>query len=76
MDKNITTNYKNTEVVVIVEDDLITTAQVFVGNECINRMEIATKSNPDGVPFTEKNYDSVMKAICTNIDKALAKAVA
>ena len=60
---------KNAEIEIIVEDDLITTAKVYIGDECVACDEISTESNPNGLPFNKKNYDRVVDMMKADVEQ-------
>lgn len=55
MDKVITKTYKGADIEIIVEDDLITTAKLYIGNECREIVDVTAEGYPNGVPF-DKDY--------------------
>ena len=75
INKDFTTPYKNAEIVIVVEDDLITTSKIFIDGECVGCSEVATKTNPDGAPFTKANYDQVLATCKAEVDKMFDELV-
>ena len=75
INKDFSTQYKNAEIVIVVEDDLITTSKIFIDGECVNCSEVATKNNPDGAPFTKANYDQVLASCKAEVDKMFEELV-
>ena len=72
MDINPTFNYKNAEIELVVEDDVITTTRVTMDGECVNVADI-TDENGNDVPYTPKNRTAVVKMCMEFIDKELAE---
>lgn len=72
MDINPTFNYKNAEIEIVVEDDVITTSRVTMDGECVNVADI-TDENGNDVPYTPKNRTAVVKMCMEFIDKELAE---
>lgn len=68
----ITGNYKNADIELVVEDDVITTAKVYMDGECVNVADI-TDENGNDVPYTPKNRTAVVKMCMEFIDKELAE---
>ena len=72
MDINRMYNYKNAEIEVIIEDDVITTSRITMDGECVNVADI-TDENGNDVPYTLKNRTAVVKMCMEFIDKELAE---
>ena len=64
--------YKNAEVVLIVEDNAITTAQIHMDGECVSSMDIADENGND-ILFTPKNRTAVLKIMFKEVDRLLAE---
>jgi hypothetical protein len=64
--------YKNAEVILIVEDNAITTAQIHMDGECVSSMDITTEDGKD-LPFTPKNRTLILKAVFKEVDRILAE---
>ena len=64
--------YKNAEVILIVEDNTITTAQIHMDGECVTSMDI-TDANGKDIPFTPKNRTIVLKSLFKEVDRLLAE---
>ena len=65
-------NYKNAEIEVIIEDDVITTSRITMDGECVNVADI-TDENGNDVSYTPKNRTAVVKMCMEFIDKELAE---
>ena len=65
----LTKSYKNADIAIVIEDDLITTAKLYIGNDCKQVCDISTTDNPDGIPFTRANYDAVVESMKADVDK-------
>lgn len=61
-------SYKNADIAIVVEDDLITTAKIFIGKDCKSCVDISDKNHPDGLPFTRANYDAVVESMKEDVD--------
>lgn len=72
MDISPTFNYKNAEIEIVVEDDVITTSRIIMDGECANVADI-TDENGNDVPYTLKNRTAVVKICMEFIDKELAE---
>lgn len=66
-------NYKNAEIEVIVEDDIITTAKVYMDGECVFANDTFTDGNGKELNFTQKNLSSVRRFCMEIVDKELAE---
>lgn len=51
--------YKNTEIEVVVEDDVITTTKVFLDGKCLVCNDITTDTGED-VPYNKANLEKVL----------------
>lgn len=69
---NITPSYiyKNAEVILIVEENAITTAQIHMDGECVSSMDITDEKGED-LPFTPKNRTAILKSCFKEIDRIL-----
>lgn len=65
MDTSFKRNYKNCEIEVVVEDDLITTTKVIRDGEVVKFIPLQTKNNADGSAVTPRNIE-----VAFNIGKA------
>lgn len=72
----IAREYKNAEISVIVEDDLIDEAKVFIDGELVEDMEISSKDNPDGIEYTRKNLDYVLAECYKAVDRHFSEMLA
>lgn len=63
----IPTKYKNAEISIIVEDDEITTAMVFMDGECVYR------TDDINLPFNGKNNSEIKRMCRAIVDKELAE---
>ena len=66
-------NYKNAEIEVVVEDDLITTAKVYMDGECVFADETITDGDGKELKYTQRNINSVKKFCMAIVDKELAE---
>lgn len=71
---NIATNYnyKNAEIELVIEDDAITTAKIYMDGECEEVMEITSTDGGD-LKFTRKHTNAVLKECFKKIDELLAE---
>ena len=60
--------YKNSEIEVVVEDDIITTAKVFIDKECVVCTDVLTDKGED-IPFNRTNLHAVYELMKTDVDK-------
>lgn len=51
--------YKNTEIEIVVEDDVITTSKVFLDGKCLVCNDITTDKGED-VPYNKANLEKVL----------------
>ena len=61
MDINPTFNYKNAEIELVVEDDIITTAKVYMDGECVFADDTFTDTDGRDLKYTPKNRTAVVK---------------
>jgi len=73
MDINPTFNYKNAEIELVVEDDVITTAKVYMDGECAFADDSLTDENGKDLRYTPKNRTAVVKFCMAIVDKELAE---
>ena len=66
-------NYKNAEIEVVVEDDIITTAKVYMDGECVFANDTFTDGNGKDLKFTQKNLTAVRRFCMEIVDKELAE---
>ena len=66
-------NYKYAEIEVIVEDDIITTAKVYMDGECVFANDTFTDGNGKELNFTQKNLTAVRRFCMEIVDKELAE---
>jgi hypothetical protein len=71
-----TRNYKGTEIEIVVEDDVITTAKIFKDGECVACDDTLADENGKDLPFNRKNYYAVLKVVMDCVDKNYAVEVA
>lgn len=64
--------YKNAEIILIVEDNAITTAQIVMDGECVSSMDIVDNEGND-IMFTPKNRTAVLKTMFKEVDRLLAE---
>lgn len=60
-------DYKNCTIEVVVEDDVITTAKIYLDKNCVSVNDI-TDANGKDVPFTKKNYDNTINLMMEEVD--------
>lgn len=72
LNTEFTTKWKNAEIVVYVEDDLITTTKIFIDGDCVDCLEISTEKNPDGAPFNKGNYNRIVAKCKEEVDAMFA----
>ena len=65
-------NYKNAEIEIIVEDDVITTKRVFMDGECVICDDVYDINDKE-VPYTSKNMSAVTKLCVRDVDRILAE---
>ena len=63
----ITDNHKNAEIEIVVEDDVITTAKVYMDGECVYRTDDIE------LPFCKKNSRDMRRMCRAIVDKELAE---
>lgn len=73
MDINPTFNYKNAEIELVVEDDVITTAKVYMDGECAFADDSLTDEDGNDLKYTSKNRTAVVKFCMAIVDKELAE---
>ena len=73
MDINRMYNYKNAEIEVIIEDDVITTAKVYMDGECVFADDTFTDTDGKDLKYTPKNRTAVVKFCMAIVDKELAE---
>ena len=66
-------NYKNAEIEVIIEDDVITTAKVYMDGECVFANDTFTDGDGNDLRYTQRNINSVRKFCMAIVDKELAE---
>lgn len=64
----LTKQYKNAEIEVVIEDDVITTAKVYVDGQCVGCTDIWTDKGED-VPFNRNNLSAVYALMQEDVDK-------
>ena len=65
--------YKNAEIQIVVEDDVITTAKVFMDGECVFADDTITDENGKDLVYNSTNKKAVLKMCMGIIDKELAE---
>ena len=65
--------YKNAEIQIVVEDDVITTAKVFMDGECVFADDTITDENGKDLVYNSTNKKAVLKMCVGIIDKELAE---
>lgn len=76
MNDTFTSKYKNAEIVIVVEDDLITTTKIYIDGKCVGYSDISTKSNPEGAPFNRENYNTILESCKADVDKMFEELLA
>lgn len=76
MNHSFTRDYKGTEIEIVVEDDIITTAKIFKNGECVVCDDTITDGNGKDLPFNGKNYYAVLKIVMACVDENYANEVA
>ena len=66
-------NYKYAEIEVIVEDDIITTAKVYMDGECVFADGTITDGNGKELKFKQKNLTAVRRFCMAIVDKELTE---
>ena len=66
-------NYKNAEIEVIIEDDVITTAKVYMDGECVFANDTFADGDGNDLRYTQRNINSVRKFCMSIVDKELAE---
>ena len=74
MDIALTYNYKNAEIIIVVEDDCITTAKTYIGGEMVDSFDVETEDGKD-VPFKKDSLIAVQKMCKEGVDKMWAEDV-
>ena len=59
--------HKGFEMELIVEDDIITTAKVYVAGKCVNTYDIYDGADKE-LPYTRKNLNEVYRMVCDNLN--------
>lgn len=72
MDKVFETKQNGVDVVIIVEDSLITTGKIYVNDSLVKVSEFSTPDNPEGVPYTKENYDKVFDAMQKEVAETIS----
>jgi hypothetical protein len=73
MDINPIFNYKNAEIELVVEDDVITTAKVYMDGECVYADDTLTDENGKDLKYTPKNRTAVVRMCAMMVDRELAE---
>ncbi len=68
MDTIFKKKYKNADYEVIVEEDCITTAKIYIDGELVQMQEYSLNDGND-VPFNKKNLDKICSAVKNAIDE-------
>lgn len=71
MDAVFNRTHKNAEVEIVVEDDVITTAKVYMDGEFAYGGDVENPKYPNGVPMNRRNYDAVLEYCFAEIDRLL-----
>lgn len=65
----ITRSYKNAEIVIVIEDDAITTAKAYIDGKCISCNDIEGADGSD-VRYNRTNYEKVLNLMKADVDAA------
>ena len=68
--------YKGIEMQVICEDDLLTTAKAFNGDECVSYFEVGNDDHPNGLPCNQRCVNAVYAELMSDIDAVIAESEA
>lgn len=71
LDLVCTREYKGAEIEVIVEDNLITTAKIYMDGECEEVIDVFNNENPNGFPFQKKYLYPLYSQLQKRIDEIL-----
>lgn len=64
----LTRDYKNAEIEIVVEDDVITMGRVYIDNRCVDVREFTTEDGGD-VPFNRANYENILNQLKYIVDQ-------
>lgn len=67
MDNVFKRDYKHANIEVVVEDDIITTARIFVDEHCQQVTDITTDKGED-VPFNKANLEATYELMKADVD--------
>ena len=67
MDITFNRKHKGYAVELVVEDDIITTAKVYIAGKCVNTYDIYDREDKE-LPYTRKNLNEVYRMVCANIN--------
>ena len=67
MDITFNRKHKGYEVELVVEDDIITTARVYMAGKCINTYDIYDGEGKE-LPYIRKNLNEVYRMVCDNLN--------
>ena len=73
MDINPIYIYKNAEIELVVEDDVITTAKIYMDGECAYADDSLTDDGGKDLKFTPRNRKAIINICKKVIDKELAE---
>ena len=71
LDLIINQEYKGAEIEIIVEDNFITTAKIYMDGECEDVIDVYNDKHPNGLPFQKKFLNPLYKQIKDRIDTIL-----
>lgn len=60
--------YKNAEIEIVVEDDVITTAKVFIDNKCVSSKDIYMGGGMD-MPYSREHLNAVVDSMKEEVDE-------
>jgi hypothetical protein len=63
--------YRNAEIELVIEDDTITTAKIYMDGECVFVDDSLTDEKGKSLNYTKKNRTAVVKKCASFIDKEL-----
>lgn len=64
----LTRHYKNAEMEVIIEDDMITTIKAYIDGKCVYCPDVA-----DNISYNRKNVETAFNDIRKEVDKQFAE---
>ena len=68
MDITFNRKHKGYEVELVVEDDIITTARVYMAGKCVNTYDIYDGADKE-LPYARKYLNEVYRMVCDNLNQ-------